>query len=228
MNARHIEVDELLAPGLGLCPPPQERTVFAWGCRDNGRLGGVGDKRTSEPQEVTSLMRVYRKYRLGGYVRAVAAGQAHSVALTDGERVITWGAGAYGQLGNGFGFDSELPGLVDGLYNVVQVSAGDKHTVALVWNAARPRPPNWEEEQARLARLDVDERLEDAEKKLQETINFDPFGKDDPTTFPPAFVVNDKGEATDKMVPPRANELYAWGWNGFGELGIGDELPRLR
>jgi alpha-tubulin suppressor-like RCC1 family protein len=29
-----------------------ERTVYAWGCKDNGRLGGVGDKKTFEPQEV--------------------------------------------------------------------------------------------------------------------------------------------------------------------------------
>jgi hypothetical protein len=28
-------------------------------------------------------------------------------------------------------------------------------------------------------------------------------------------------------VVPRANELFGWGWNGFGELGTGDELPRL-
>ena len=30
-----------------------------------------------------------------------------------------------------------------------------------------------------------------------------------------------------RQVTPRANELWAWGWNGFGELGTGDELPRL-
>ena len=31
---------------------------------------------------------------------------------------------------------------------------------------------------------------------------------------------------TDQVVP-RSNELYGWGWNGFGELGTGDELPHL-
>lgn len=43
------------------------------------------------------------------------------MALTDGERVITWGGGSYGQLGNGFGFDSEQPQILSGLYCIVQV-----------------------------------------------------------------------------------------------------------
>jgi len=119
-----------------------ERTAFAWGCRDNGRLGGVGDKRTAEPQEVSSLGRVYKKYRLKGYLKAVAAGKTHSVALTDGERVITWGGGAYGQLGNGFGYDAELPQLLESIYNVVSVSrcvtAVERRLLTSCNDAARP------------------------------------------------------------------------------------------
>jgi alpha-tubulin suppressor-like RCC1 family protein len=72
-------------------------------------------------KKVTSLQRVYKKYHLSGYISQVFAGRDHSAALTDSGRVITWGAGAYGQLGNGFGFDSELPSLIESVYNIVQV-----------------------------------------------------------------------------------------------------------
>jgi len=198
-----------------------ERTCFAWGSSANGRLGGVGDKRTSEPQEVASLGRIYKKYRLTGYLKKVYCGRDHSVALTDSERVITWGAGSYGQLGNGFGFDSELPSLVDGIYNVVQVACGDKHTLALCWCAPRRRPPPIDDQ------LDEDDKLEAQEERLKSEVAFDPFGKDDPTTMEATFVLDKQGRKTSTQVVPRANELFGWGWNGFGELGTGDELPRL-
>ena len=41
-----------------------ERTCFAWGCRDNGRLGGVNDAYQGlQPQEVTTLQRVSQTRR---------------------------------------------------------------------------------------------------------------------------------------------------------------------
>lgn len=80
---------------------------------------------------MTSLRRIYKKYHLSGYISQVFAGREHSCALTDSGRVITWGAGSYGQLGNGFGYDCELPCLIESIYNIVQVSCGARHTLAL-------------------------------------------------------------------------------------------------
>jgi len=56
---------------------------------------------------------------------------------------------------------------------------------------------------------------------------YDPFGEDDPTTKPPVFIMDEDGEPTDKVVVSRKNVIFGWGWNGFGELGTGDDLPRL-
>lgn len=61
----------------------------------------------------------------------VAAGQ-HVLALLDGGTVMSWGLGAYGQLGDGGVANRPLPAPVPGLANVVAVAAGANHSLALL------------------------------------------------------------------------------------------------
>jgi len=62
---------------------------------------------------------------------SVAAGRAHTVmAMPDG-RVMAWGAGGRGQIGDGGIVDRWTPTLVPGVEDVVAVTAGAAHTVAL-------------------------------------------------------------------------------------------------
>lgn len=62
---------------------------------------------------------------------SIAAGRAHSViAMPDGH-VMTWGAGARGQLGDGALMNRTTPAPVAGLDDVIAVTAGAAHTVAL-------------------------------------------------------------------------------------------------
>lgn len=67
----------------------------------------------SHPQEnrwVTKLLRAYNNTTLG----AVSAGGWHVLALTTGNKqVVSWGAGDYGQLGNGFMWDDSQPKVVN-------------------------------------------------------------------------------------------------------------------
>ena len=66
---------------------------------------------------------------------AIAGGGSHSVALRNDGTVWIWGRNDAGQLGNGsttIGYAGEAsPAMVAGLADVVAISAGDKHTVAL-------------------------------------------------------------------------------------------------
>ena len=64
--------------------------VYTWGYGAAGRLGHGGFQERYTPALVESL----RDIR----VVAVAAGDFHSMALTGGGRVYTWGEGEYGQL----------------------------------------------------------------------------------------------------------------------------------
>jgi hypothetical protein len=110
--------------------------VLAWGANDAGQLG-----------DGTLLARSYA-VPVSGISLAidVAAGATHSVALGGGGRVSTWGSDSRGQLGNGDGLGSLVPGLVldpcssDGvLHGVVAIAAGNSHTMArgsiLAWGA---------------------------------------------------------------------------------------------
>ena len=67
---------------------------------------------------------------LGGVVQ-VAAGDAHSLAVTSAGTVWAWGGSLYGQLGNGTTADSSVPVQVKGLTGVVAVAAGYGHSLAL-------------------------------------------------------------------------------------------------
>ena len=77
--------------------------------------------------------------------------------------MVTWGAGDYGQLGNGDCWDDPRPRVVMGIRDVVKISAGLRHNIVLR------------------------------------------CGKDS-----------------------ACNEVWAWGHNGYGELGLGDKDIRLQ
>ena len=68
-------------------------------------------------------------------VRAIAAGDAHSLALLVSGGVKSWGDNYYGQLGNGNagpGFERSAPGAVSGLTGVRSISGGREHSLAVL------------------------------------------------------------------------------------------------
>ncbi|MCE9667740.1 RCC1 repeat-containing protein [Myxococcus stipitatus] len=96
-------------------------TVWAWGDNSDGQLGmGEDVGGSSTPVRVASL----------GDVRAVAAGQRHSLALRDDGTVMSWGRNVNGQLG-GSEYTRFEPMRVEGLIGVTAVAAGESHSLAL-------------------------------------------------------------------------------------------------
>jgi alpha-tubulin suppressor-like RCC1 family protein len=89
--------------------------VIAWGVNSDGQLGdGSFTSDSDVPVEVSGL----------ADVTAIAAGGAHSLALLSDGKVMSWGLGARGALGDGSMADSDVPVEVGGLSDVVGVSAG--------------------------------------------------------------------------------------------------------
>ena len=117
-------------------------SVYSWGVSSDGRLGlgsgNVGDNnRKLAPEKVMKDAQT----GLSGII-AVAAGAAHSMALTrgdaadeaaDGNRVYAWGLNSDGQLGNGStGGLSWYPVAVNGIRNITSISAGGNFSLAQV------------------------------------------------------------------------------------------------
>jgi alpha-tubulin suppressor-like RCC1 family protein len=105
--------------------------VRCWGYGLYGQLG-YGN--------VSSFLSPGGDVSVGGDVVQLAAGQFHTCALLSTGAVSCWGGGSYGRLGYGnpntIG-DNELPSNVGPVSvggNVIQITAGDYHTCALLAN----------------------------------------------------------------------------------------------
>ena len=111
--------------------------VLCWGSGEYGQLG-VGDTplRRQIPQKVRGVD--------GGVgfltnIAQISAGGKHTCALKNNSRVLCWGSGSSGQLGNGLTlFKGTTPvevlepiGAGGRLKNISQISLGGKHTCAL-------------------------------------------------------------------------------------------------
>ncbi|MDZ7815278.1 MAG: hypothetical protein U5N86_04505 [Planctomycetota bacterium] len=116
------------AHNLALC---EDGSLWAWGHNGGGQIGnGKGGEWDSE-----ELLPVrVRKPDGMGNVLAISAGGAHSLALCEDGSLWAWGYNLFGQIGNGKVGEEHLPVRVskpEGMGNVVAISAGGVHNLAL-------------------------------------------------------------------------------------------------
>lgn len=105
------------------CAATRVGRVHCWGFNNQGQLGdGTSETRITPVASpgVTDAV-------------AITAGRSHSCALRADGTLLCWGANLAGQLGDGsFETRQLLPVPVDGLSEVIDVSAGGEHTCAVV------------------------------------------------------------------------------------------------
>ncbi|XP_078259608.1 putative E3 ubiquitin-protein ligase HERC3 isoform X3 [Rhinoraja longicauda] len=101
-------------------------TVFAWGRNNHGQLGLNDTEDTLTPKHVQILSCKSTIF--------ISCGEEHTAVLTKDGFVLTFGAGAHGQLGHNSTRDEIKPRLVGGLFGkkVSQIACGSYHTLALV------------------------------------------------------------------------------------------------
>ena len=181
-------------------------TVWTWGENENGQLGNGGTVDSHTPLQVHGLLD-------GKYVIAIAAGDYHSMALTDDGKVYTWGENYIGQLGDGTvddvnePFGKILPVQVQGLPSnkvVMAIAAGHRHSLAVtsdghVWTWG------WNY----FGQLGWGSYNNDPHPVPAEIPNF-------------ANIQTVAGGMYHTLALTDDNKVYAWGYNEDGELGDGN------
>ncbi len=110
------------AGGLHSLAVDSDGDVWAWGDNAKGQLGIGSTTDKSVPQRISQLSDII----------AVSAGYQHSLALEDDGTVWAWGDNTYGQLGIDSSASSlRTPEQVEGLENIVAISCGYYHSLAL-------------------------------------------------------------------------------------------------
>ena len=134
---------------------------------------------------------------------AVAAGDFHSIVLTESGDIYSWGENTFGQLGDGTTKAINKPHLIKGIAGkVVSIAAGDYYSVALTENGDIY---NWGENR---------------------------FGQLGDGTFKnqhlPQLITDLPGKAISiatgiyhTLALLGNGKVYGWGSNGFGQLGDG-------
>ena len=104
----------------------QDRSVWAWGLNDSGKLGDGTTTSRNTPVRINGI----------DQVASVAAGDYHTLALKWDGTVWAWGSNDQGQCGGPSQIGIEVvhyksPVLLSGLDQVIAIAAGCSHTLAL-------------------------------------------------------------------------------------------------
>jgi alpha-tubulin suppressor-like RCC1 family protein len=142
-----------------------------------------------------------------GALSAISTGYYHSVALKTDGTVWTWGYNGDGELGSGNNINRPTPFSVVGLTNVVSVAAGNYHTLAVksdgtVWA--------W------------------GDNQYGELGDGTMVGKTTPVQVNQLtnVVAVAAGQNYFSLALKSDGTVWAWGYNGDGELGDGTNLTR--
>lgn len=116
------ELASISAGGVHTCAVIRSGEAFCWGDRRDGRLGTGRVEEADRPRPVEVTGRITW--------RRLASGGAHTCGLADGGRLLCWGRGTEGQLGDGTGSRVD-PAVVDVGWVPESVTVGPRHTCAL-------------------------------------------------------------------------------------------------
>ncbi|XP_039277120.1 probable E3 ubiquitin-protein ligase HERC4 isoform X2 [Nilaparvata lugens] len=181
----------------GFCLSTTTASMFCWGNTTNGELGlgGIEDQHILVPRELN--------FKEANKVHYVACGKSHSVLITESGQIFSCGSNDFGQLGHSkpqTRFEE-----VDRLNNYVitKVSCGDHHSAAAnEWGEVYTWGKN---SHGQLGYLTA------------ENLNEPKIVKHIAT----CFVVQISCGSNHCLALTNSGDLYSWGANEWGQLGIG-------
>ena len=126
-------ISQISSGGIHNLALSMDGKVYAWGNNSSGQLGDG----TANSSNVPVAVKTAGTDMDGKTILEISSGLYHNVALSSDGKLYAWGGNNYGQLGDGTANSSNVPVAVktagtdmDGK-TIVQVSAGEKHTIAL-------------------------------------------------------------------------------------------------
>jgi alpha-tubulin suppressor-like RCC1 family protein len=180
----------------------KDGALYAWGDNSNSQVGDGSTTDRWTPVAVTGMT---------SGVTAVAAGWAHSLALKDGA-VYAWGDNNYGQLGDGTRTDRGTPGVVAMLGSgVTAIAAGSQHSMALKDGRVYVWGDNF------YGQLGL------SSGALAQSTHASPLIVPDLDN-----IVAIAAGAYSSYALTEDGELWVWGQNNWGQLGLGDNANRYR
>ena len=171
--------------------------LMSFGRNQNGQLGNASTNDCYEPQEVRALG--------GESVTGVACGAEHSACCTRDGKVYSWGWGRYGNIGDGDTVDRHEPVRVKGLdgVQIEKIACGWRHSLAID-EAGSMYTWGW----SKYGQLGHGDHVDHPSPKQVEIL------KGSRMTLL-------AGGWRHSLACDDGGTLYSWGWNKFGQLGLG-------
>ncbi|KAL2498540.1 Ultraviolet-B receptor UVR8 [Abeliophyllum distichum] len=174
--------------------------VQSWGRNQNGQLGLGTTEDSLVPQKIEAFK--------GVSIKMVAAGAEHTAAVTEDGELYGWGWGRYGNLGLGDRNDRLIPEKVSTVAGekMVMVACGWRHTIS-VSSLGSLYTYGWSK-YGQLGHGDFEDHL--FPHKLE--------------ALREKCISQISGGWRHTMALTTNGELYGWGWNKFGQVGVGDNV----
>lgn len=174
--------------------------VQSWGRNQNGQLGLGTTEDSLVPQKIQAFQ--------GVSIKMVAAGAEHTAAVTEDGELYGWGWGRYGNLGLGDRNDRLVPekvSLVKG-DKMIMVACGWRHTIS-VSSSGGLYTYGWSK-YGQLGHGDFEDHL--TPHKVE--------------ALRDSYISLISGGWRHTMALTSDGNLYGWGWNKFGQVGVGDNI----
>ncbi|KAE8673942.1 Ultraviolet-B receptor UVR8 [Hibiscus syriacus] len=175
-----------------------EGEVQSWGRNQNGQLGLGTTEDSLVPQKIQAFQ--------GISIKMVAAGAEHTAAVSEDGALYGWGWGRYGNLGLGDRNDRLVPQKVSTLSGekMNMVACGWRHTIS-VSDAGELYTFGWSK-YGQLGHGNFEDHL--VPHKVEALAD--------------SFIKQISGGWRHTMALTSGGKLYGWGWNKFGQVGVGD------
>lgn len=185
-----------------------EDGLFVWGQNTSGQFGNGTTRNSSTPLEIGLA-----ELLAGETIIAISGGINHTLALTDSGRIYAWGDNSFGQLGIGNDTSHTSPVLVDMTGSlsgkeVITIVAGNRHSLALTtagevysWG----NNVNGQLGTGRISNSDVPLAVDMSGALAGKSVK----------------KISNNGDHT--LALTRDGQVVSWGWNGYGQLGVGND-----